>query len=383
MLRPASRRPLLLVLMTTMSLVGSVLLAAPAPAQAQVRFVAPSHPADLDGSTRLPSELLRTSGGSYAQELVLPAGMRIAAAHKERDGDWLLVVAEPATLEGVEATPRDVIRCESGVFSLVHSGDSLGLPPDAAIDALYRGLDGRLRFSFAAPLELGGTDHGRSDLLVYDGGAFSVDWDAEASGVPLYANLSSAAVDPEGILIVSFDVPADISGTDYLPGQLVQMNGGAQSYAIDAGWPLSAQVSALSLTPTAPPVPSGLPGEGTALSVTKSAGGAVTLSWGAPCGGTVDMDYSVYEGAIGDWGNLTAQACSTGGAQGLEVTPGSGARFFLITANNGEAESSYGARSDGSARPLPATACYPNAPGSCYDPAPARAYAGNTGGSHR
>lgn len=353
------------------------------PALAQVRYVAPSIPADLGGSTHLPSELLRTSGSTYAPDLSLPSGVRIAAAHKERDGDWLLVVAEPATLGSVEATPRDVVRCEDGLYTLEHSGDALGLPADAAIDALYRGLDGRLRFSFSAPVELSGTVHSRSDLLVYDGVAFSVDWDADSGGIPLYANLSGAGIDPAGNVVVSFDVPTEISGTDYLPGELVQVTGEAQSYALDATWPLSAQISALSLMPTAPPVPSGAPGEGTALSVVKAAAGALTLTWDAPCGGTDEMDYSVYEGAIGRWADLASHACSTGGALTIDLVPGAGARFFLVTANNGDAESSYGLRSDGSERPLPAAACYESAPGSCYDPIPSYERAGRSGGFHR
>jgi hypothetical protein len=344
-----------------------VLCASAADSTAQVRFVAADIPVDLDGATRQPSDLLRTSGSSYSSELALPAGTKLAAAHKERDGDWLLVVAETATLGGVEATARDVVRYDLGVYSVEHSGDTLGLPAEAQIDALFRGEDGRLRVSFAAPVQLDGTFHGRSDLVVYDGTSFSLEWDAEAAGVPLYANLSAAAIDPQGNVVVGFDVPTGIAGTDYLPGQLVQVTGGAQSYALDSGWPISAELAALSLTPTAPPVPSGAPGESAALSVTEVGDGSITLSWGAPCNGAHDMDYSVYEGAIGDWSNLSQRTCGTGGLQSFSFTPGAGARFFLVTATNGDAESSYGLRSDGTERPAPAAACYPSAPGSCYD----------------
>jgi len=100
----------------------------------------------------------------------------------------------------------------------------------------------------------------------------------------------------------------------------------------------------------------GLPG--TPLTVTRAAGGDLTLTWGPSCSAG-DSDYAVYEGELGSFTSHTSVLCSTGGATTATIAPGAGNRYYLVVPNNGLREGSYGVRSSGSQRPAAIAACLP------------------------
>lgn len=86
------------------------------------------------------------------------------------------------------------------------------------------------------------------------------------------------------------------------------------------------------------------------------------LSWGAECGG--GNGYSIYRGDLASgWGSAAPMPgfCGVAGTTAF-VGPDAGSYFFVVAPNDGAAEGSLGTRSDGSRRPRPSTACWPEAP---------------------
>ena len=102
------------------------------------------------------------------------------------------------------------------------------------------------------------------------------------------------------------------------------------------------------------------PGQIASLLITKGAiAGDVDLSWGASCGAGA-TDYTVHEGAIGNWYSHTSipSACTTAGATSLTgLTPQSGSRYFLVVPVSATAEGSYGTDSGGLERPVSTSVC--------------------------
>ncbi len=114
--------------------------------------------------------------------------------------------------------------------------------------------------------------------------------------------------------------------------------------------------------PAAGRVPSGAPDE--PLRVAKAAGSDITLTWGPSCLLT-DIDYAIYEGAIGAWYSHVSLFCSTSGARTKTLAPLAGNKYYLVVPQNTGREGSYGTRSDGTERPQGVAACKPQLIGAC------------------
>ena len=214
-------------LLVVLSLVGAV----PATSGVSYYFVT-DVPATLGGIDYTPDEILRSDNSVYSVELNFgDSSVRLLALHRLPDGRWLLVPATPA-VDGTSAVePRDVILFDGVTPAPYFDGSTAGVPDYARIDSVFLDADGSLVLGFDVPVNLGGTEYSRSDLVRYSGGVFSLFWDAEAAGVPADANVVGADRDSGGTLVVSFDVPTNLGGTEYLPGQLVRWNGSAFSSA--------------------------------------------------------------------------------------------------------------------------------------------------------
>jgi len=209
-------------------------------------------------------------------------------------------------------------------------------------------------------INLGGTEYGRSDLVRLDAaGAFSLYWGAAAAGVPPYANLVGAAIDGAGTLVLTFDVPTRLGGTEFLPGQLVRFTGGSfSSYFADPAWPRSAQLRDFAFAPGAGAVPDGGAVAGEPLRVGHAAAGAISLSWGAGCG-TGSADYAVYEGSLGSYYSHAPRLCTTGGATSVTFVPPAGNTYYVVVPRNALREGSYGKRTGGAEVPPAPAACLP------------------------
>lgn len=100
------------------------------------------------------------------------------------------------------------------------------------------------------------------------------------------------------------------------------------------------------------------------LTVDKAVGGTITLTWSASCS-SVDADYAVYEGTLGDFASHAPRACSTGGALSYDLAPSAGNDYYLIVPVHADREGSYGVDGTGAERPQGATACAAQALHAC------------------
>ena len=325
-------------------------------------YLAVDVPATLGGVDYTPAQILRSDGATYSLAIGLPGGdAQFGALHRRSDGVWLLVSSTPFLLGVTPVQAHDVVSTPDGVtFSVFFDGTAAGIPGYAGIDSLFLDSGGALVLSFDVPVNLGGTEYSQSDLVRYSGGAFSVFWDAEAAGVPADANVVGADRDSGGSLVVSFDVPTNLGGTDYLPGQLVRWKGGTSfsNYFADPSWPAYAQLRGFGFVPASGAVPDGS-GATTPLAVSLG-GGNLTLSWGTSCA-TADTDYEVYEGILGQpfVYNHNEKLCTTGAATTATFATPAGSTYYLVVPKNAVSEGSYGQASGGTQIPQGTTACLP------------------------
>ncbi len=338
-------------------------LAAVTNAPAETYFLGVDVPAELAGTDYLPHQIVRSQLAVYSLELALPQGTDIAALDLRPDGSWLFAPAHPVTLDGSDYEPRDLVAVDGGTYSLELDGSAAGVPAGARIDALFFDPAGRPVLSFDVPVDLGGTLYGPSDLVLYDGG-FSAYWFGNRAGVPGYANVVGAAENAGG-LVLTFDVPTELGGTLYEPGELVDYSFGAfGSRFKDAAWPPYAQLRGFSFGPSSGAVPDGGSVPGSPLEIAKAAGGDITLRWDVSCSSS-DSDYAVYEGVIGSFTSHDVKLCSTGGATQATITPGPRSSYYLVVPQNALREGSYGTDSAGSQRPQGPGSCQPQEIGIC------------------
>ena len=100
------------------------------------------------------------------------------------------------------------------------------------------------------------------------------------------------------------------------------------------------------------------------LTATKGVGTSVTLNWLPSCS-SADTNYEVYEGSIGSWYSHVPVACTTSGAKTLTFGAASGDRYYLVVPTSGTTEGSYGKNGASVERPVSASACVPQAVGTC------------------
>jgi len=350
------RRPIVFALMLV-----AAAIAAP-PARSAQYYLGVDVPTTLGGVTYTPNQIVRAAGGAYLLEATFPVEVELAAMARTPEGPWLLSPASPVDAGGAIIETRDLVLYDpvNDQASFVLDGSAAGIPDYAAIDAVfYDRVTGQIVLSFDVPVLVDQVEYGPADLVLF-GAGFSPFWSAAAAGVPAWANVVGAGQDSAGRLVLTFDVPVTLGGTTFLPGQLVQWNAGTSftPYATDPAWPPSSVLADFGFIPAAGAVPDGSAGS-VPLTIVQSAGGDLTLSWGASCAGT-DSDYAVYEGKIGaPFDTHVPVTCSTGGATTWTFTPAAGNRYYYVVPRNAVSEGSYGHDSDGLSRAPSAAACRP------------------------
>lgn len=322
-------------------------------------YLAPDVPANLAGVDYLPWEIVLSSNGAYASMLLLGDDMSVGALHRLPSGDWLLVPAMPVVgWGGTTVQTRDVVRFNGVTPTLYFAGGAAGVPEGVRIDAVMLDTSGTLILSFDVPVNIGGVEYGPGDLVRFTGGVFSLYWGAAAAGVPPDVNLVGVGLDVASQLVVSFDVPVNLGGTEYLPGTLVAWTGaGFLPYAVDPAWPPSVQLHDFAFRPPAGVVPDGGAAPGVPLMVSRT-GTTLTLSWGSSCS-LSDSDYEVYEGTIGSNYSHTRKSCTTGGATSISFAEPAINAYYLVVPKNAVSEGSYGRSSSGAERPQGLTVCLP------------------------
>lgn len=99
---------------------------------------------------------------------------------------------------------------------------------------------------------------------------------------------------------------------------------------------------------------------GDALRLSRSAGGALTLTWGPSC--VIVNGFAVYEGVLGDWTSHVPRSCAAV-SPAVYSEPAGNAYYLvvpeMINVNPPDVEGSYGRLRGGSERPRGAQACMP------------------------
>lgn len=249
-----------------------LILAVPVRAQMfdAVRF-APDITTPLDGVTvdggRLATDDL--SGAITLLDIAnLPAGARIAAAHRFANGDVVLAFETTLTLPGAGTVePRDLVRYTSagGTYSLVLAGVDVDIPTGAAIDALAITETGTILLSL--DVSLGTFDD--EDVLAVDGDTLTLFRDLSAAGIAEALDLDAldlATDDGEMRLFASFDGSGAVDGIPFDDEDVLSYGLTSMSWALaydaslaPAPWPAAADLIALDIEVPPPPTPTATP----------------------------------------------------------------------------------------------------------------------------
>jgi hypothetical protein len=347
---------------------AAALLLGVAPNWCTSYYLSTDVPSLLGGTNYTTNQIMRSDDAVYVLQASLPAGTEIASLHRRADGSYLFSPAQPVTLGATDFQPRDLVSYDGTAFAMFLDGSAEGIPAGARIDALFVDpVTGNPVLSFDTPVTFGVETFSPSDLVSRTGaGAFALFWDADAAGVPAYANVVGADVNAAGDPVVSFDVPTNLGGTEFLPGQLVRWDGVAfGSFLVDPAWPPSAQLRDFSFVPSAPAgrvADDGCLPAAVALTVTRDpVTGDLTLTWDASCLAD-DSDYEIYESAMmGPTGaqgfySHASRFCTSGGSLSLMFAPLSVSapaigNYYLVVPRNAVREGSYGRDSNCVERP--------------------------------
>jgi len=346
----------LLILLVALGAAGS-------PALAISYYFTPDVPTDLGGVTYMPWDIVRNDSGAFSLAASLPFGTSIDSVFRMNNGDWLLSVDAPVNLGGTDFDPRDVIRFNGAFYIAVFNGAGAGVPAGSDVDVAFRsgGDFGTLVLSFDVPTTIAGVTYDPADLVKFAGGSFSLFFDASAAAPPIPPTVNVTGADVyQGLTILTFDIPVTL-GVDYMPGVLVSWNGAAFAlFSAYVGWPAASVLNGLSLLPD--------PGlVGPTVSVNYAGPTTIEISWAVGCSAAGAEDYGIYEGTLGSWYSHTSVDCNDAFPLLTEtVSFGAGNRYYLVVAKNPNGEGSYGQRSSGVERPVGGGVCVaPQILGAC------------------
>ena len=260
-LRPL--RPLLLAAAAFVHCAGAT-----AAVQAQVLDVvayAPDITVDLGGTAVgagvLASDDLHGSVTALALPN-LPAGARIAAAHRSANGDVLLAFDSTLTLPGGGgiAEPRDLVKFTNATqsYAIQVAGADLNLPTNVAIDAVSVTPSGTILIS----LDIGVDEFDDDDVIAVSGTNLSVFLDPAAVGIDPALDLDGIDYDGSGdsLLYLSFDGSGTVDGVAFDDEDVLLYDITTQTWSLAydgsaaaAPWPDAADLTAINVVLAAPP----------------------------------------------------------------------------------------------------------------------------------
>jgi hypothetical protein len=195
--------------------------------------------------------------GTQAMVLMQP-GLELESFHYDLDRGALFGTVGHATklLDGTTVTPRDILQLGLSI-TLETSGEALGLPEGAKIDALY--LDGgEWIVSLDRPTMVAGEIIRDSDLVRLMGGGAGVEivFSAVDQGLPIGLDIDGAHIKGDDIYL-SFDQAGRLPGLDFNDHSVIVYSTATETWrlhhdaASEAGFPSFAgmDVDALSITP--------------------------------------------------------------------------------------------------------------------------------------
>ena len=179
--------------------------------------------------------------------------------------------------------------------------------------------------SFDVPTSIGAATYDPADLVQYQGGIFTLYFDASTAGLGVATSDNVTGADESyGKPVLAMDVPSDLmpatGPNPLLIGWFADWDGtNFNVFDALANWPLSSEVDALSCQ--------GNPGRVYDRVVYQNPirldkpvpfSGPITLSWSPSCSSGAE-DYGIYEGTLGSWYSHKKKICSDVGLDFTET----------------------------------------------------------------
>lgn len=170
--------------------------------------------------------------------IVVPLGTIPAAADLDAyqilpDGKQLLSFDITVPLPGgLTAEPCDVVRWDGTSYTFAFQGRPRGIPPGVNVDAVAtRGTS--LLLSFDVSVDFGSFRADDADLVLFDGVAFSLFFEAAATGVDPALDLDAADyLECNGHILASFDGDGTLGTLHFGDGDVLEFGG-------PSGWELA------------------------------------------------------------------------------------------------------------------------------------------------
>lgn len=144
---------------------------------------------------------------------------------------------------GVFAEPGDVVRWDGGSYSIEFDASAEGFPAGASVDAVSLDADGDLLLSFDVTTASGIFVVDDEDLFEFDGATFTLVFDGSAAGVPAGLDLDGAHDVGGGLLGLSFDGSGTLGSVDFDDEDVLEYDPGGPTWSLafdasaeHAGW---------------------------------------------------------------------------------------------------------------------------------------------------
>lgn len=188
----------------------------------------------------------------------LPQASDLSAYHDlGRAGHLLVFDTTVALAGGITASPNDVVRYDTVVYSIEFDASAESVPDGVRIDAVSKSNGGNLVLSFDTTVELSGATYADEDLVEFDGDGFTSFFDGSAVGLDTSLDIDGAHIfESSGNLALSFDTGGSIGGVDFDDEDVLEYDPLSDTWemAWDAsserpGWVNGADVNAVYFVP--------------------------------------------------------------------------------------------------------------------------------------
>ncbi|RLE20414.1 MAG: hypothetical protein DRJ50_10780 [Actinobacteria bacterium] len=175
----------------------------------------------------------------------LPVETDVIALGHDANGDRLIAFGTTTALAGgVVARPGDVVRYDGSAYSIEFDARASGLPSGVVTDATSLAANGLL-LSFDTTVDLGGgLIVANEDLVTWDGSGFSLLFDGSSEGVEPALNADAAQDLGGGILLMSFDTTGEVAGLVFNDEDVLRFDGTNWNLEFDGSAADSAWVAA-------------------------------------------------------------------------------------------------------------------------------------------
>lgn len=175
----------------------------------------------------------------------LPDASDVVALGLTSNGARLFALDTTTALSGgVVARPGDVVRYDAGVYSIEFDGVAAGLPRGVVTDAASISPGGLL-LSFDTTVDLGaGLVAADEDLVRWNGSLFTIVFDGSAEGIDSALDVDAAQDLGGGHFLMSFDTTGQVGGVVFADEDVLRFDGTTWTLEFDGSTANTAWVAA-------------------------------------------------------------------------------------------------------------------------------------------